>query len=459
MNDHASVFLIWAILLGAASAVSLPIGSMLALTVPVRTRYVSILAAFGAGALIAALSVELVAPTLFALELSHGAAEQQALRGFISLTVGAVCGGLIFTLLDGLVNRRGGFLRRYSSTINYLTARRHQRRLAMLQELAAFPLLKDFLATQVNTLVTMLEPISYPADQILFSEGAPGTALFFITSGSVAGRSTRGLSTEFGPGNILGLIPMIMDTPHPGSLITTEPVTGYQLSKQHTEHLAALSPDFAASLRSLTVRRAELLESLIAERDAKSVRWLQTARNALQTGAEIPNSLQLHQLKETQPGAPLAIWLGMLIDGIPESFVIGVGLLLLVQSAADPGTLTFLEVIPFTLIAGLALSNFPEAFASSANMLQQGWGKRRIFLLWFALMLTTAVGAGLGYLLADNLSPAWLTFAQGLAAGSMLTMIAAAMIPDAVHLGNANTVGLSTLAGFLAAICFKLLEV
>jgi hypothetical protein len=39
-----------------------------------------------------------------------------------------------------------------------------------------------------------------------------------------------------------------------------------------------------------------------------------------------------------------------------------------------------------------------------------------------------------------------------------LTMIAAAMIPEAVHMGNANVVGLGTLAGFLSAICFKLFE-
>jgi 2-phosphoglycerate kinase len=45
-----------------------------------------------------------------------------------------------------------------------------------------------------------------------------------------------------------------------------------------------------------------------------------------------------------------------------------------------------------------------------------------------------------------------------MAAGAMLTMITSAMIPEAVHMGNANGVGLSTLAGFLAAIAFKLLE-
>jgi len=40
----------------------------------------------------------------------------------------------------------------------------------------------------------------------------------------------------------------------------------------------------------------------------------------------------------------------------------------------------------------------------------------------------------------------------------MLTMIAAAMIPEAVHMGRANVVGLSTLIGFVTAISFKLLE-
>jgi zinc transporter ZupT len=51
------------------------------------------------------------------------------------------------------------------------------------------------------------------------------------------------------------------------------------------------------------------------------------------------------------------------------------------------------------------------------------------------------------------------TAIQGLAAGSMLTMIAQTMIPEAVHLGGANVVGLSTLMGFLSAVAFKLLQV
>jgi len=47
---------------------------------------------------------------------------------------------------------------------------------------------------------------------------------------------------------------------------------------------------------------------------------------------------------------------------------------------------------------------------------------------------------------------------EGIAAGAMLTMIAQTMIPEAVHLGGSAMVGLSTLAGFLAAVGFKLVE-
>jgi len=167
----------------------------------------------------------------------------------------------------------------------------------------------------------------------------------------------------------------------------------------------------------------------------------------------------LNAAREEHSGAPLAIWLGILLDGLPESFVIGAGLLVLLQAnSQNLATTTFADIIPYTLIGGLFLSNLPEALASSANMRQQGWKKRRIFLLWFSLMVITAIGSGAGFMLADSLTHTWLRFAEGLAVGAMLTMIAAAMIPEAALGGNGNLVGLSTLAGFLAAISFKLLE-
>ena len=150
----------------------------------------------------------------------------------------------------------------------------------------------------------------------------------------------------------------------------------------------------------------------------------------------------------------------MLIDGVPESIVIGSGFLGLVGSRLAEGEIvSFASVVPYALIAGLFLANFPEALSSSVAMRGQGWSARRVFSLWLALMAITAVGAGVGYLLGEAVSHATLVAIEGLAAGAMLTTIASTMIPEAVHLsGSGARVGLSTLVGFLVAISFKLLE-
>ena len=78
--------------------------------------------------------------------------------------------------------------------------------------------------------------------------------------------------------------------------------------------------------------------------------------------------------------------------------------------------------------------------------------------MWFTLMVVTALGAGIGYWLGGSAAE-WLVMGiEGLAAGAMLTMIASTMVPEAVHLGGGTITGLGTLAGFLAAVAFKLLE-
>jgi zinc transporter ZupT len=104
------------------------------------------------------------------------------------------------------------------------------------------------------------------------------------------------------------------------------------------------------------------------------------------------------------------------------------------------------------------LSNFPEAMASSIGMKEHGWKPQKIVWMWTLLMIVTALGAGVGYLLAELVPPVFLIAIEGIAAGAMLTMLASTMIPEAVHLGGGSIVGISTLTGFLSAITFKLFE-
>ena len=155
----------------------------------------------------------------------------------------------------------------------------------------------------------------------------------------------------------------------------------------------------------------------------------------------------------------MAIWLGILLDGIPESFVIGTGLLAIMAGKQSAGVeIGFFDVVPYTLIAGLFLSNFPEALSSSVGMKDQGMKSSRILMLWLSLAIMTGVGAGIGYTVGESLSHTFVIGIEGVAAGAMLTMIAAAMVPEAAHRGGGNLTGVGTLLGFVAAISFKLLE-
>ena len=460
MDYFSWKFLIWATSLGALSAVSLPMGSLAALRTNPRPQFISILAAFGAGALIAALSVELVAPTVFALHQETASSHQgESFTHFFALLIGAVLGGILFVILDQLVNAHGGFLRKTATSIAYFRTAERDRQEKLVEKLSQLPLLQNVSAQHVNALVSMVRPLSFYDGQVMAKQGEDANVLFFVMKGTVSVTRDGSSVGESGPDNAIGIIPILTQIPNPGTATAKGPVTALALSKEDFDRLRNISPAFDKACRDLTRERLEQLEQLVTARHEQAMQWAREATHALKTGTQIPTAVQLRQAKEEHGGAPLAIWLGILIDGIPESFVIGSGLLVLLQAKVELlGALRFVDVIPFTLIAGLFLSNFPEALASSANMKLQGWSKGNIFLMWFSLMVITAVGAGLGYLLAGALDPTWLIFAEGLAAGAMLTMIAAAMIPEAVHMGNPSAVGLSTLAGFLAAISFKLLE-
>ena len=177
------------------------------------------------------------------------------------------------------------------------------------------------------------------------------------------------------------------------------------------------------------------------------------AATALPTGEELQKQHASHG------NAAVAIWLGNLLDGLPESFVVGAVMMVSVNSNLQAGTnFTFLDVLPYTLLAGLFLSNLPEALSSSAQMRMQGMSVQKIIWMWSSLVIMTGASAALGAGLGEWVPHSSIIFLEGLAAGAMLTMICAAMLPEATHLANPNWVGLATLSGFFSALLFKLFE-
>jgi ZIP family zinc transporter len=143
-------------------------------------------------------------------------------------------------------------------------------------------------------------------------------------------------------------------------------------------------------------------------------------------------------------GSALAIVLGIVLDGIPESAVIGLGLL--------SG-----EGVGVALIAAVFLSNLPEAIAATTGLSRGGWASRKIIGLWVLVTVVSGVSALLGYTLFDSAGPSALAFVLAFAAGAILTMLADTMMPEAFEHGG-KLVGLLTTLGFGLAFALAMLE-
>ncbi|MEA3017772.1 MAG: zinc transporter, family [Sphingomonadales bacterium] len=141
--------------------------------------------------------------------------------------------------------------------------------------------------------------------------------------------------------------------------------------------------------------------------------------------------------KEACENNASSLALGALLDGIPESIVIGVSLL-------EGGAVGIVAVI------AVFLSNLPEGLSSAAGMRAEGKSAAFVFLLWGAIALAAGAAALAGYLLFDGANPAAVPVVQAVAAGAILAMIVDTMVPEAFE-GTHDYAGLIAVAGFLAA--------
>jgi len=452
-------YLFWAIFLGLLSSLSLPIGSVVGLQFRFRPLHISILAAFGAGALMAALSIELIAPTALRLTQTGGHAQATAKPELLAMLAGAVLGGGFYYVLDQLVNKKGGYLRKTTNHLSFFLRSHKNREAKLIEAISEFPLMRQLSPEDLKLVIPKLYPVSFSDGDLIVKKGEMQNRIVLVRTGKILLSRYGELYRELKPGKILGILGVQQNLPSPGEALAKGRVTGLALDKAILMKVRQQSPAFNEAFEVAVEERLMKIEKATIEQTELSVQWKKKVMLSLRTGKALPNSSMLKRVKPQKQRASLAIWLGMLLDGIPESFVIGSGVTVAISGILANGvTPSFGQIVPYTLIAGLFLSNFPEALSSSANMKNEGWRKEHILLMWVSLTVITGIGAGIGYWLSNAVGHSQLALVEGIAAGAMLTMIAAAMIPEAVHIGNPNAVGLSTLTGFLAAVAFKLLE-
>lgn len=154
------------------------------------------------------------------------------------------------------------------------------------------------------------------------------------------------------------------------------------------------------------------------------------ARHRKRSGSQQPS-------QDEQSTSGGAIALGALLDGIPESMVLGVGFI------AGGG-------LSLPMLAAVFISNVPEGLSSSAGWKHAGRSRGYVFGIWGAIAVASGVAATAGYALLDGANPGTLAFVNALAAGAILAMITDTMIPEAFETAAMYSGLLATL-GFLAA--------
>ena len=435
-----------AFLWGIISAVSLPIGALLGLLTRPSRRVTSALMAFGAGALLFALTIELFSESL------HLAGEYGNKVVYTTIA-GAVAGGLLFDLLNQLLNNQGAFLRKFVTTRKHLVRLKRKMARRLINELSRVRLLQSLPPDQIASLIPNMKREAFDPGEVIFRQEDIGSTLYFIVSGEVEilrsddGGSER-LIAVLGENETFGEMALLGNSPRNATV----------RAKVKTQVLKALHSDFETALsESDELRESTLVlfhqraENLSQKADDyRADEWETRCLKHLQ---KLSIQVSEQEIKEeTQKamvgkGAAMAIWLGILLDGIPESLIIGI------LSASVTG-------ISLAFITGVFLANLPEAMSSAVGMKKGGMAFSSIFLMWGSLCLITGLGAAAGVLLFPPSTGVGgsllLSGIEGLAAGAMLTMIAETMLPEAFEQGGA-IVGFSTLMGFIAALIVKVL--
>ena len=116
--------------------------------------------------------------------------------------------------------------------------------------------------------------------------------------------------------------------------------------------------------------------------------------------------------------------LAIILDGIPESIVLGLGIF-------DTGS------VSLAMLVAIFISNLPEAIAGTSGMKESGWSKLKIMFLWSFIAVFCALSSLAGFTLFTGASHEWMAFIHSFAGGAILMMLANSMIPEAYeHGGN-----------------------
>jgi zinc transporter ZupT len=432
-------------LLGLGTTSSSLLGAAIGLYAPFSKRPLACLPAFAAGSLISALAIELAYKG--AQTLHHQGYNAHAAWAFVS--AGFAAGAIIYYSASLFLEQKGAAVRYVTQFREYALARKQADASDRINLLAKCDLMRHLPAEQIEQILLCISDHRLKAGEILFRAGDLGDGLYIVArgkvevlaSGSRLAEGTGGSGeaiARLGAGHAFGEMALLSGGPRTATIRAVEDTELMKIGKDDFDHLVVADPRLADAIKHISRQRAI---SNLAAGGPDAALWAKVASGSLDHLSRLETG---KLLSETAKGAGMAIVFGNILDTIPGCLVIG-------------AKFTAFGNLSLTLMLGMFLGGIPEAAASASMLTKAGYRPATIFGLWSSVLLAGVVAAAAGKAFIGGSDALVAIFAQALAGGAVLALVAHAMIPVALEEGGSLVV-LPTVAGFLFALYLALAE-
>ncbi|PHJ17397.1 metal cation zip family protein [Cystoisospora suis] len=414
------------------SSATFPLGALLglwafALHRKLNRRLLGFFLSVGAGSLIFAVAVEVYAEGLEAIEHIHTGDRVRTIAYIVQIAF-AVVGALLYVWLDRQVNRIRA------------TVLKHARKLAFRKAKAD----ADVLRPKETTLLS--EHREALSGRRLSEDVAAAEQERAAVPGPVAagvGDDGLGASGESGAGQ--SAIEAAADAEREQSISARD--RSSQSSKHGREQGEAVEGPMLKYLTSLSGPKSPRSATLI---DEPTVEDEELHLLAGEGARGVQGGSKIRENKEGGPGdhlgVALVLWTSQFVDAIPEAMMIGfrvVG-----------------NKLSWAFIISIFIANFPESFCGGYMMKKEGFGSCLTFVLWLSVSLliglvamgTAAIQVTPAHSVALRMFDAGM---QGTAAGAMLALSTASMLPAAYEAGGISS-GVFCVLGFLFSLSVRL---
>jgi CRP-like cAMP-binding protein len=428
-------------LLGFGTTSSSMLGVAIGLYAPFSRRPLACLLAFAAGSLISALAIELAYEG--AQSLHHQGFNARAAWAFVS--AGFAAGAIIYYSTSLFLEKKGAAVRYVTQFREYALARKQADASERIKLLATCDLMRHLPAEQIEQILPCIQGRHLDEAEILFKAGDPGDALYIVARGKVEvladglhGAEAGGAIAQLGQGQAFGEMSLLSGGARTATIRALQDTDLLKIGKDDFDRLVAADRQLADAVQRISHQRAI---SNLSAGGTDAALWAKVASGSL-------DHLNRHEtgkmLTEAANGAGMAIVFGNILDTIPGCLVIG-------------AKFTAFGNLSLTLMLGMFLGGIPEAAASASMLTKAGYRPGAIFGLWSTVLVAGVVAAAAGKAFIGSSDALIAVFAQALAGGAVLALVAHAMIPVALEEGGSLVV-LPTVAGFLFALYLALAE-